>query len=470
MKASEWIICNLQKYNGDKAVVYSMYDNFLKETKSDATYSSFQRKVRKVSNLFSEKVIDNNKTTTQPYEEGDTYKHYDKEEVIKILQDTTKELNKRLSINDVYTVCQQFNMSFDEIINMFGGNVVNLLNTLYKDFCFNKDEHIKIHRLEEQIKDLRKENKQIISEESETLKILDVLNNIASTYERPKYNRIKLANNKNKKSLVLLLSDLHFDEIVLIEEMYGINEYNPDIAKMRIKSLFAKVVETAILLNVDTLHIEMLGDMINGIIHEGEINADLSILESIIQLSDFLCQCIVDVSSYFKTININAVTGNHGRIKQKPHYKNKTIKNFEYILYHFMKKELKNIVNKFEIPKSPFMVDDILGYSLLLMHGDSFTGGGGWSQVPGTIARDVPRISALLSQIGKEIYATCIGHFHVATSIHDFAGKEVIINGTTVGTNEFSIGKLKKGSLPAQTTFLIEENIGIRFRDIILLE
>jgi len=269
--------------------------------------------------------------------------------------------------------------------------------------------------------------------------------------------------------MVLLLSDLHFSETVSLEETYGINAYNSEIAKERIKKVFTETVTAAKLLGASALHIQLLGDMVNGEIQEGLMGNDMTVIDSALVLGDFLAQCIREAAPYFAYVEVNCVVGNHGRLdtKGKPYFKNKVTRNWDYLLYHFMKRELAEVVPSFEISKSPFMIDEIQGYGMLLIHGDSFSGGNGWSMVPSTINRDVPRLAHLLHRIGHEVHVTVMGHFHSSVAAHDFSDREVILNGPTVGATEFSLGKLKKGSIPSQVIFLMERGRGVRFRDTI---
>ena len=54
--------------------------------------------------------------------------------------------------------------------------------------------------------------------------------------------------------------------------------------------------------------------------------------------------------------------------------------------------------------------------------------------------------------------ALALGHFHTP-SIREVHGKDVMVNGSLVGGNKFSIG-IRKTSKPSQKIFVVERDVG----------
>ena len=93
---------------------------------------------------------------------------------------------------------------------------------------------------------------------------------------------------------------------------------------------------------IDSLHVHLIGDIVEGWdIFRGQTqNIDRDIGEQLLGCVDLLVKFLDRMRSLFKHIHVVGVPGNHGRIGKRgenPHYVN-----YDYIVYRFMEKALKN--------------------------------------------------------------------------------------------------------------------------------
>jgi UDP-2,3-diacylglucosamine pyrophosphatase LpxH len=135
----------------------------------------------------------------------------------------------------------------------------------------------------------------------------------------------------------------------------------------------------------------------------------------------------------------------------------------------------------FEIPRSPFMVTEILGNKFLLTHGDQIKG---WNGLPyygmvrsetrfRTILERTKTIEELLREIEKEdisqedkngllqyalTYAKSfdymvMGHFHSMAELETNSGGKIILNSSFAGGDDYSINTLMSANSAAQKFF-----------------
>ena len=259
--------------------------------------------------------------------------------------------------------------------------------------------------------------------------------------------------------VVAMLSDLHVGEVVSAEETNNLSEYNLSIFVERIEKWTEKVIELVELrrarLNVPSLSIFMLGDIISGDIHEElQITNEGSVLDTVVFATRHLAASLLTLSKYFEEIEVSGVVGNHGRMKKKPYFKGKQRVSWDYLIYQMLALHLKDQKNiKWHIPASFWTVRDVLGMRFLLFHGDGIQSTQGLPYYG--IERAYLRLRDL---IGSDVPfdRAVMGHYHDPVDTERWH-----IGGNFKGGDEYSLGRLYKGCRPSQTLLYVHSEHGV---------
>lgn len=273
----------------------------------------------------------------------------------------------------------------------------------------------------------------------------------------------------HEDKLVLVLSDLHLDEVVQLEEMNGVNEYNRKIADRRL----SKVVDAAVDLSQNYLAgaehtgwvIPLLGDFITGAIHEELAYTNeappaatlvhwapkiASALKYVAEATDLPVHCPCHV-------------GNHDRFYKKNPYKLRSESSLGWIMYHWIMDACRDDDRiTFSIPKAPESRVDVYDYRLLLHHGDGFTSQGGVGGIYPALLKYLLRAHELYSDQGDDFDLFIGGHWH-----HEHFGDDFIINGTIKGYDEYALGHKFKNRPPGQAMFTVTPEHGIGWRNMV---
>jgi hypothetical protein len=269
----------------------------------------------------------------------------------------------------------------------------------------------------------------------------------------------------SEEDLVLLLSDLHAGETVRAEEMNNINEYNFDICAKRLKYLADSIRDIAHNklkgYKFRKLVIFGLGDIISGQIHDELLEGqEGNIIEWTTNTAYVLAQMIRELLTDFEQIEFVGVVGNHGRFHKKPRFKSRYV-NWDYVCYQMLSMFLANQKNiKFTIPKSFWTLYDVNGHNFLLLHGDNINSSLGipWYGITRTVAN----LKELLESKNQKFEYVCLGHFHNRGLLDRVKG-ELMINGSLIGGNEYSIGKMFTSSEACQHFFGVHKKKGTTF-------
>lgn len=242
-----------------------------------------------------------------------------------------------------------------------------------------------------------------------------------------------------RATLVALLSDTHFDEVVRADEVGGLNAYDRRIAEMRLHAWVDGIVKMArhYLSGVtyDGVVVLLGGDIFSGDIHDElkETNED-SILGSLIHWSERLTAALTVLADEFGKVHVAAVPGNHGRLTRKPRAKLRARTNLDWLLARMLERHFA------ADRRITFQVDDgadtllrIYGHGHLLTHGDQASGGGGiggiWPPIMRLRARKAERAMAT----GQPFDTLWMGHWHRL-----IATPGLIVNGSLKGTDEYA--------------------------------
>lgn len=260
---------------------------------------------------------------------------------------------------------------------------------------------------------------------------------------------------------LLMLSDLHFGEVVDAAELGGVNGFDKNIAADRYKLLIDKTIELCFVHEPNPSYPNGIvycrnGDLVSGDIHDELTKTnDLNPLLAVQYLIELEIEGIKRLVDKFGRVRVVTTYGNHGRMNKKPESKQRYYTNFDILSgwmleLHFRNSEYKDRIT-FESPVTGDAILSIEGYSVCVTHGDRpYIGGGdGIIGAAGPIIRSNKKRLSMMAQLGVHPDFVLIGHYHQA---RDFGS--LIVNGCLPGFNEYA-KTLGLGAEPASQTLLI---------------
>lgn len=278
----------------------------------------------------------------------------------------------------------------------------------------------------------------------------------------------------NSGSVVgLLLTDVHAGEVIDKDELLGINGFDVEICRKRLRRLFGAACEIPQRWIVDTKNMGFLlalgGDLISGDIHEElRITNQLTAHEQVRFVVEEVAAGIRLLAKTYGAVHVASVPGNHSRTTHKP-----TAKLYSRLSYDTMIATM--IADRFRSdPRVTFQVTSatdaiipIFGRTILLTHGDKMgTGGGqGFAGPVLPIIRGTKKVEAQQAQAGRRPDLILHGHFH--TSANPGA---VLSNGSIPGYSEYASGLRAGIEPPKQWLFLLHQKWWLRERLEVILE
>jgi hypothetical protein len=269
----------------------------------------------------------------------------------------------------------------------------------------------------------------------------------------------------------MLLSDIHFDEVVRPEQIGGCNAYNREVATRRLKNTFRNAVRVLkshmSSPSYDGIVCNLGGDMLSGNIHEELVETnEACINESILALTEILVEGIGGLADEFGKVFVPCVTGNHGRMHRKPRAKNRAFENFEWLIYQYVARYFKSDPRiSFDIPDGPDCVYPLYKRRYLLTHGDQFRGGDGVGGIMVPIMRGASKKSVRQQAIGSPFDVILMGHWHRYIHTND-----IIINGSVKGYDEYASQGNFPFEPPQQALWVEHPEYGMTFRCPILCD
>lgn len=297
-----------------------------------------------------------------------------------------------------------------------------------------KDE---IYKIKVQLQDANREKRKILREESRLENLIDVIKehtNIMKPYDFKKCNNI--SNDNIEASL--LIGDIHYG----LEVDNVLNLYNTDIAKERLNILLNKSLKYCKLHGVSKLHVNLCGDLLNGIIKlQHRVDAEEDIITQIIDISDFLSDFIKILCENITEVHVYGVIGNHSRVNENKKM-NMPAENFERLVFKYMQLKLPNVpihLNGIE----DWITYKIKNKNVFLTHGDK-----------DNINNVKIHAINVSNQIPDIIY---MGHVH-HMNIKDDNGTNIVVNGSVVSTDDYAMG-LRCNTKPYQILQIFNEDV-----------
>lgn len=335
----------------------------------------------------------------------------------------------------------------------------------------------KIDSLTREISSLRMDNKRLsaVSLELETIRRIIGTIDANLTTDAPAWASKPITGKLIHGTPTLMLSDLHFGEVVFPTQVNNVNSYNTSLAKTRLK----RVVTGAIKLLRQTLAPGAFGgmvcilggDMVEGTIHdELRDTSDETVMEAVITLHDELVPHLKALCEEFGKLHVPCVVGNHGRLDRKPRMKNGPKLNYDWLLYQFIARTVGSDPKykgriTFQIPDGYEASYRVHGVRYMLTHGDSFKGGDGISGPLMPWMRGSLKASKSYSAMGMPFDVMVMGHWHQLRYLGS-----IIVNGSLVGYNEYA-QKMHFGfEPPQQALWLTHPTRGLTFQEAVFAD
>jgi hypothetical protein len=248
---------------------------------------------------------------------------------------------------------------------------------------------------------------------------------------------------------ILCLSDWHYG---LVAENI-INKYSPEIARQRINTLLAKVLDDIKLFNIDELVVANLGDLISGIIRTTiRLENRLDVITQVIDVGELLSGLLTELSKVVR-IKYFSVIDNHSRVVANKE-QSMDVENFNRSITYYVAQRCSGNPN-IEFYSNP--VDE--GIMEFELNGWGFVGVHGHDDSPNSAAN-------VLSDMLHANYSVCLmGHYH-SPHLREEHFRKTIINGCLCGVDEYA-KQTRRSSQPSQNLIVVSKNSPCEYLHII---
>lgn len=286
------------------------------------------------------------------------------------------------------------------------------------------------------------------------------ISEIESRFSEPDVIVPSTRSGKSESTILAVGADWHVYETVRREQVNGLNEYNPVIAKQSVENFFKSIVVWTDIhrggTKIDTLVVAFLGDLISGMLHEDQIEGNFG---SPLEEALFATELVVSGLDYllknggFKKIIVLSCDGNHSRITEKTRKANRVKHSLEWLMFNFIQRRYVDAGTKgieFHIADgihNYLRLDYSGGKVIRFSHGDEgirYQGGVGGLSV--TANRSIDKWN-----VGRRADLDVFGHHH--TSSHP---RRYVSVGSVIGYSPFSLAGKYEYEEPAQTIILLE--------------
>ncbi len=291
----------------------------------------------------------------------------------------------------------------------------------------------KTDQLQNKINALQEQNKKL----SKQLGLIEDYH--AGAGNPPKWFRKLKKHDPSAATAVCHLSDLHLDEVVNPSEVGGLNAYNREIAELRLRRWAQKACELGDRYKHawDGALILWGGDMVSGSIHEELVNTNADVLPgTMVYWAPRIAAAIRQVADFYGKVHIPAVVGNHGRLTLKKQCKQRGRNSWDWLLCKMVASHFagdKRVT--FDIAAGSYLFVPIYDTNIYLEHGDSASGGSGWSGI-WTPVNTLHRKGLELAGVhGLKMSYSVVGHWHQCILAHH---RGIVVNSSMKGWDEYA--------------------------------
>lgn len=323
---------------------------------------------------------------------------------------------------------------FKKRLAEYDGQDADILDELSKDVQLLQDELNKNTRTIQHLRDsnllLRKQVRTAAREDYFDSLLLKELKEQFDNLEPPVVNLSAVEPSENG-TMFMVLSDTHHNEKVDSSINNGFNEYNDGECRQRILKLVQRMTTSGD--NAQSLRVYLLGDLLHGLIHHGDLTGEAPAMEALVEFSEFLATIFKALGVVYKDVKILMVNGNHSRLtdNQKIHQK---AYDLEYLVYNYLKLKLETSDIEITYSNTGYLVDIVGETKIGLFHGDMTRNYNGFDF--GNSYR--------VYNIFKTLYNTDVthlfsGHTHRPVMAANQFGGFNVVNGCVSGTNEYGM-------------------------------
>jgi predicted phosphodiesterase len=327
----------------------------------------------------------------------------------------------------------------------FGGyNVYKYMkanqNTYASDEQIEKFEQIKdeVYRERVKLQDARRELNKYNREYARQENLMEVLADCMEDLPEIKLNYAPvLDDNPPVHEAALIISDIH--DGIKIDNVS--NYYDKEVVEQRMSQLCFKAIQVCLSHGINTLNIELCGDLIAGAIHTSvRVEQEEDLISAIIHVSEVLSQFINEIKNVVPNVNVYAVCGNHGRTQSKLS-DNINRENYERLIFEYIKLRVPS-VKVYQNGWEDFIHYKIGDKEIVVMHGDK-----------DSLTNAKNHCCNLLGKVVDEIH---MGHIH-QFNMKDDNGTLIVVNGSVVSTDSYAMS-LRQITKPYQVMRVYGEN------------
>ena len=307
-------------------------------------------------------------------------------------------------------------------------------------------------RLRAEVATLRGRYKAALSQidrERERADTLVALKGITASQGKPPK---KAKHSKHDATMVVLLSDVHCEEVVRPETVNGLNAFDLTVCEKRLVELqerfFTMLEHERQLTRIERVVLWFGGDWISGMIHP-ELAEENSLhpLAAIRWIGERMRGFLDAVADNAKEVIVATSCGNHGRTTEKLRT-NEADTSYEHHLYLTMRAAEKRKNVRWHIGEGHLNYLDLDGFNVRFCHGHAvrYQGGIGGIHVPLNKA-----IAAWNATQHADL--TCLGHWHQFS--WGRAGRYVS-NGSVIGHSAYAVRIKATYAPPCQAAIVID--------------
>lgn len=260
---------------------------------------------------------------------------------------------------------------------------------------------------------------------------------------------------------IMLLSDIHCEEHVTLEETNGLNEHTLERCEQKLKTAARKGLylldASRKISNIRTLLVWLGGDLITGHLHPENVERNLLApteasfwicdrLESLLRFLAEHCDC--------DEIVVPTNWGNHDRDTPKMYVAGAADRSYAHAVYKNLRVRLRDVPRvRFVLGAAYNNYVDVFGYTLRFNHGHAirYKDGVGGLSIPANKA-----VQAWETE--RPAYWTFFGHLH--TFLPNWANRWVC-NGSLIGWNPFGLWAKAPYAPPYQTWAVLDRDHGM---------